>query len=107
MRGMRSGRLWVRGQRRRRLRAARRALVVMLPMLMGAGSASGQAPMPTAAGIRAAIVRLADWVTGRTPPKPPVPQQLAGKAPGPQHQVPAAVTRAVARARGHAPGKGA
>jgi RHS repeat-associated protein len=80
--------------------------LVMLPMLMGAGSASGQAPMPTAAGIRDAIVRLADWVTGRTPPKPPVPRQLAGKAPGRQHQVPAAVTRAVARAHGRAPGKG-
>jgi RHS repeat-associated protein len=111
MRGMPSGRLRVRGQRRRRLRAAHRAgivtlALVMLPMLMGAGSAGGQAPMPTLAGIRGAIVRLADWVAGRTPPKPPVPRQLAGKAPGRQHQVPAAVTRAVARARGHAPGRG-
>jgi RHS repeat-associated protein len=111
MRGMPSGRLRVRGQRRRRLRAAHRAGIVtlalmMLPMLMGAGSADGQAPMPTAAGIRNAIVRLADWVTGRTPPPPVLPRQATGKAPGAQHQVPAAVTRAVAQARGRAPGKG-
>ncbi|MGD0554517.1 MAG: hypothetical protein ABSA93_05995, partial [Streptosporangiaceae bacterium] len=96
----------------RRFRLARRGGVVvltlsMIPMLVGAGSASGQAPMPTAAGIRSAVVRLADWVTGRTPPKPDVPKQAAGKAPGEQHQVPAAVTRAVARAEGHAPGMGA
>src|SRR5215472_10101609 len=111
MRGMRSGRLRVRGQWRRRLRKARRAGVVMvalamLPMLMGASSATGQAPMPTLAEIRADVVRLMDWVTGRTPPTSAVPRQQAGKAPGRQRQVPAAVTRAVARARGHVPGKG-
>ena len=108
MRGFRSmGRS--RGQRSwltRRISVVVLALAV-LPMLLGAGSASGQAPMPSAAGIRSAAVRLADWVAGRTPPKPAVPQQQAGKAPGRQHQVPAAVTRAVARAHGRAPGKGA
>ena len=65
MRGMPSRRLQVRGQWRRRSRAARRAGVVMLalvmlPMLMGASSASGRAPMPTLAGIRADVVRLVD-----------------------------------------------
>jgi hypothetical protein len=44
-------------------------------MLMGASSATGKAPMPTLAGIRGDVVRLVDWVTGRTPPKPPVPRQ--------------------------------
>jgi RHS repeat-associated protein len=111
MHGFRSGRFQVRGHWGRRLRAARRASVVMLalvtvPMLMGARSASGQAPMPTLAGIRGDAVRLVDWVTGRTPPRPGVPQQQEGTAPGRQRQVPAAVTRAVARAEGHAAGKG-
>jgi RHS repeat-associated protein len=81
--------------------------VAMLPLLMGASSAGRPAPMPTAAGIRSAVVRLADWVSGQTPPKPVVPRQAAGKVPGKQHQVPVAVTRAVARAEGRAPGKGA
>ena len=113
MRGFRSaGRFQVRGDGdgasgSRAGPASSSLALVMLPMLMGAGSASGQAPMPTVAGIRGAVVRLADWVTGRTPPKPGVPEQQAGKAPGKQHQVPAAVTRAVARAPGRAPGKGA
>ena len=62
--------------------------------------------MPTLTGIRGDVARLADWVTGRTAPKPGVPQQQTGRAPGKQNQVPAAVTRAVARARGHGPGKG-
>jgi len=95
----------------RGFRSARRVGVVvlvlaMLPTLMGARSTSEHTPMPTVAGIRAAVVRLADWVTGRTAPKPSVPQQQAGKAPGKQNQVPAAVTRAVARAEGHRPGEG-
>jgi RHS repeat-associated protein len=111
MHGLRSGHFQVQGKRRQRSRRARRAVVislalVVLPMLMGAKSASGQAPMPTMAGIRGAVVRLADWVTGRHAPVPAVPRQQEGKAPGRQHQVPAAVTRAVARAKGHAPGKG-
>ena len=94
--------------RRQRFRRARRAgiallALVMVPMLMGAGTASGQAPMPTMAGVRGAVVRLADWVTGRHAPARGVPVQQAGKAPGAQHQVPAAVTRAVARAAGREP----
>ena len=76
--------------------------LVMLPTLMGAASVSGRAPLPSAAGIRSAAVHLVDWVTGRHAPAPSVPQQQAGKAPGTQHQVPAAVTRAVARAEGRA-----
>ena len=105
-----TGRFRARGGRR--LRRARRLgvlalAVVMIPSLMGAGTASGQAPVPTAAGIRGAVVHLMDWVTGKTPPRPGVPQQAAGKAPGNQTQVPAAVTRAVARATGRARARGA
>jgi Domain of unknown function (DUF6531) len=67
----------------------------------------GPAPLPTAAGIRGAVVHLVDWVTGNSAPAPRVPVQQAGKAPARQRQVPAAVTRAVARAGGHAAGRGA
>ena len=79
--------------------------LVMLPTLMGAASVSGRAPLPTMAGIRSAAVHLVDWVTGKHAPAPSVPEQQAGKAPGSQHQVPAAVTRAVARAEGRAAGE--
>lgn len=106
----RSLRIRRRGQGRLFRRASRVGVVVlvlaMLPMPMGAASANVRTPMPTVAGIRGAIVRLADWLTGRTPPLPSVPHQQAGKAPGRQNQVPAAVTRAVARAQGHRPGEG-
>src|SRR5260221_712718 len=95
----------------RGFRSARRAGVVvlvlaMLPTLMGARSTGAHTPMPTRGGDPPPVVRLADGGTGRTPPKPSVPQQQAGKAPGEQRQVPAAVTRAVARAEGHRPGGG-
>ena len=78
----------------------------MLPLLMGARAPGEHTPMPTIAGIRGTIVRAVDWLTDThtSVPKPAVPKQQAGKAPGKQHQVPAAVTRAVARAQGHAPG---
>ncbi|HEX5495264.1 MAG TPA: LamG-like jellyroll fold domain-containing protein [Mycobacteriales bacterium] len=70
-------------------------------MLMGAGTAYGQAPKPNLAG------HLADRVTGKRAPRPSVPKQQGGRAPGRQDQVPAAVTRAVARAQGHLPSQGA
>src|SRR5579864_5375364 len=111
MRGFRPvGRFQTRRARARGGRLRRVGVVVlvlaMLPALMGAKSTGAHTPMPNVAGIRGALVSLADWVTGRSAPKPKVPQQEAGKAPGEQHQVPAAVTRAVERALGRAAGKG-
>ena len=94
-----------RGGRPRRL-----GVVVMvlglLPTLMGAAVPGEHTPMPTWAGLRAEVVRVADWMTGKTPPKPIVPGQASGTVPGRQHPVPASVTRAIARAQGYQPGKG-
>ena len=94
-----------RGGRRRRLGVV---LVVcaMLATLMGAAPADEHTEMPTWTGFRAAVVQVADWLTGKTPPKPTVPGQASGSAPGMQHPVPVAVTRAIARAEGYKPGAG-
>ena len=78
----------------------------MLATLMGAAPADEHTEMPTWTGFRAAVVQVADWLTGKTPPKPTVPGQASGSAPGMQHPVPAAVTRAIARAEGYKPGEG-
>ena len=53
--------------------------------------------------MRSGIVRLADFVSGQSSPAPTVPVQQAGTAPAHPGQVPASVTRAVARAQGSAP----
>ena len=82
-------------------------VLAMLPSLMGARSVGGHTPMPTVAGIRGAVESVLDWVTGKTAPKPDIPEQAAASAPGKQHPVPASVTRAIARAEGYKPGKGA
>jgi len=112
MRGFRSaGRFQSRRGPARGGRLGRAGVVVlvlaMLPALMGARSNSEHTPMPTVGGIRTAVVRFADWVTGKTPAKPTVPVQTSGSAPGGQKPVPASVTRAIARAQGYKPGKGA
>src|SRR6266851_5890409 len=52
------------------------------------------------------IAGRAAGVAGRAGRLPPVPRQETGIVPGRQHQVPAAVTRAVAQAAGRAPGRG-
>jgi RHS repeat-associated protein len=86
---------------RRAARAVLLALVVWLPL-------SAAAPAAAAAGPRWPSVSLGGlrvWLAG--PGRlPPVPRQETGIAPGRQHQVPAAVTRAVAHAAGRAPGRG-
>ena len=94
-----------RGGRRRRV-GILVLVLAMLPALMGARSTGAPMPMPTLAGLRAAVVDFADWLTDKTPAKPTVPEQATGSAPGKQHPVPAAVTRAIARAQGYKPGKG-
>ena len=86
---------------RRAARTVLLALVVWLPL-------SAAAPAAAAAGPRWPSVSLGGlrvWLAG--PGRlPPVPRQETGIAPGRQHQVPAAVTRAVANAAGRAPGRG-
>ena len=112
MRGFRSGdsrvrRGTVRGGRPRRFGAVVLVLA-MLPTLMSAASPNQHTPMPTWAGLRAAVVRAGDWLVGKSPAKPTasVPAQASGSAPGRQRPVPAAVTRAIARAEGYKPGEG-
>ncbi len=69
-----------------------------------AGRAGGQhLGIPSAGSVRSGIVRLADFVSGQSSPAPTVPVQQAGTAPAHPGQVPASVTRAVARAQGSAP----
>ena len=93
-----------------RLRRAGVVLLVlaMLPALTGAAAPDRHTPMPTLAELRAAFVEVGDWLVGKSPAKPTanVPAQASGSAPGGQHPVPAAVTRAIARAEGYKPGAG-
>jgi RHS repeat-associated protein len=85
------------------------ALALAMPSMLagGAGSGGGHFPLPTATDVRTAVVLVADWATGKTPPKPAVPAQQSGTVPGEQHPVPASVTQAIARAQGYKPGTGA
>ena len=98
---------WGRGVLQARLGGIVVFALVMPPSLSGGGSSNGRWPLPTVAGVRADAVRLADWVMGKTPAEPVVPAQASGSVPGRQHPVPASVTRAIARARGYKPSKGA
>ena len=82
------------------------AVLVLPPLLMGAGMPSGHAPLPTAAGVHGAVVRLVDLVTGKQPPKTPVPAQQKWPTPGNQRQATASAGRNVARAEGYKPGQG-
>ena len=81
-------------------------VLAFLPTLMGASVPGEHTPMPTWSGIRAAFVEAVDRLTGKTPPKATVPAQASGSVPGRQRPVPAAVTRAIARAEGYRPGRG-
>jgi len=74
------------------------AVLLLPPLLMGAGMPSGHAPLPTAAGVHGAVVRLVDFVTGKQPQKTPVPAQQEWPTPGNQRQAPATAGRDVARA---------
>ena len=88
-------------------RAGVAVLALTIPsVLTGTSPAAGHFPLPTAQ-VRSALVRMVDWATDTTPPKAAVPVQRSGSAPGEQHPVPASVTRAIARAEGYRPGKGA
>ena len=78
-------------------------VLAFLPTLMGAAVPGEHTPMPTWSGIRAAFVEAVDRLTGKTPPKATVPAQASGSVPGRQRPVPAAVTRAIARAEGYRP----
>ena len=98
---------WGRGSLQARLVGIVVFALVMPPSLSGGGSSSGRWPLPTVAEVRADVVRLADWVMGKTPAKPVVPAQASGSVPGRQRPVPASVTRAIARAKGYKPAKGA
>jgi hypothetical protein len=82
-------------------------LVVWLP-LMATSPAADAAPlkMPSRAGIRAALDDVGRFVAGDHQKVPKTPRQQTGTAAGRPHQVPQAVTRAVARARGHRAGRG-
>jgi RHS repeat-associated protein len=93
--------------RRRLTRGVVILLAVWLP-LMATSPAADAAPLklPTRAGIRSAVDDMARFVAGRHQPSPKAPRQQTGTAAGRPHEVPRAVTRAVARARGHRPGKG-
>ena len=90
------------GRRVRRMATGTGMLVLAVPLAWPSGAGGQHLPVPTPASVRSEVIRLADWVTGNRPPPPSVPAQQAGKAPGRQHQVPAAVTRAIARAEGRA-----
>lgn len=83
------------------------ALALLVPLALPVtGAADMQARLPSAASVRSAAIDLVDFVTGHHPPAPKTPVQQSGSAAGKAHSVPAAVTRAVANARGRAPGKG-
>ena len=77
------------------------AVLLLPPLLMGAGMPSGHAPLPTTAGVHRAVVRLVDFVTGKQPPKTPGPAQQEWPTPGNQRQAPASAGRDVARAEGY------
>jgi hypothetical protein len=53
-------------------------VLAMLPSLMGARSLDEHTPVPTSAGIRGTLVSPSDWLTGRSGPKPDVPEQRRG-----------------------------
>ena len=90
------------GRRVRRAATGTGMLALAVPLAWPSGAGGQHLPVPTPTSVRSEVVRLADWVVGDSPPPPSVPAQRAGKAPGRQHQVPAAVTRAIARAEGRA-----
>ena len=98
---------WGRGLLQARLVGIVVFALVMPPSSSSGGSSNGRWPLPAAAGVRADAVRLADWVMGKTPAKPVAPAQASGSVPDGQHPVPTSVTRAITRATGYKPSKGA
>ena len=90
------------GRRVRQVATGTGMLALAVPLAWPSGAGGQHLSVPTPASVRSEAIRLADWVAGNRPPPPSVPAQQAGRAPGIQHQVPAAVTRAIARAEGRA-----
>ena len=87
--------------RRRLVRVFALTLLIWLPLSAAAPAASAAPlawPLPKLSALRS-------WLAGPGP-SPRVPRQEAGTAAGRPHQVPAAVTRAVAKAAGRTPRKG-
>jgi RHS repeat-associated protein len=84
-------------------------LALSLP-LMAAAPAAYASPLelklPARSSVRSSVMDLLSWLTGDHPVPPRTPHQERGTAAGKAHEVPAARTRAVARARGHRRGRG-
>lgn len=91
------------GRRARRVTTGTGMLALAVPLAWPAGAGGQHLDIPSAGSVRSGIVRLADFVSGQSNPAPTVPAQQAGTAPAHPGQVPASVTRAVARAQGSAP----
>jgi hypothetical protein len=113
--GVRGGLVRKRQMRRKRPRgvAGRGSVALLaltLPLMMSGVSGAGAADhlrFPSVVSVRHSVLSLVDFLTGRHAPVPALPEQESGTAAGKAHSVPAAVTRAVANATGHKPGKGA
>jgi RHS repeat-associated protein len=82
-------------------------LAVWLP-LMAISPAANAAPLKflSRSQVRSGIDRVLAFLDGSHQPTPLTPRQQTGTAAGRPHEVPAAITRAVARASGHGPGTG-
>ncbi|MGH3296636.1 MAG: LamG-like jellyroll fold domain-containing protein [Trebonia sp.] len=104
-----NGRLSVRlrlrrlGHRVRRVATGTGMAALAVPLAWPAGAGGQHLGFPSAGSVRSGVVRLADFVSGQSSPAPAVPAQPTGTAPAHPGQVPASVTRAVARAQGTAP----
>src|ERR1700733_14425167 len=82
------------------------AVLLLPPLLMGAGMPSGHAPLPTTAGVHGAVVRLVDLVIGNHLQRTPGPAQQKWPTPGIKREAPASAGRNVARSEGYKPGQG-
>lgn len=84
-------------------------LALSLP-LMAAAPAAYASPLelklPARSSVRSSVMDLLSWLTRDHPVPPKTPHQERGTAAGKAHEVPAAATRTVARARGHRRGRG-
>jgi YD repeat-containing protein len=94
---------------RRRVRgmaAGTGVLALALPLAWPSGAGGQHLDVPSAASVRAGVVRLADFVAGGGSPAPAVPVQQPGTAAGRRHLVPASQSKGLQHVTGHAPGKG-
>ncbi|MDQ2810644.1 MAG: hypothetical protein M3Z75_01870 [Actinomycetota bacterium] len=93
--------------RRRAIKAGALLLAIWLP-LMAVTPLAGASPLrlPSRTAVRTSVLGFMSRLTGEHQAPPKTPHQQRGTAAGKPHQVPAAATRAVARARGHKRGKG-